>query len=108
MQKQLEEEGEMVCAVTTYHLCSEKLHYAVAEQSQSEESEEVWASSTADSYLEECTMCTDQHCYDIKDVINGMIQQKNEKSCEKEEPASPAAASQFIDQCKTERNLHHH
>ena len=104
MQKQLEEEEEMVCAVTTYPLCSEKPHYVAAEQSQSEESEEVWASSTADSYLEECTMCTDQHCYDIKDVVNGMIQQKMKNPV----PASPAAASQFIDQCKTERNLHHH
>ena len=73
----------MACAVTTYHLCSEKLHYAAAEQSQSEESEEVWASSTADSYLEECTMCMDQHCYDMKDVVNGMIQQKNESSVKK-------------------------
>ena len=78
------------------YFCSEKLHYAVAEQSQSGESEEVWVNSTADSYLEECTMCTDQHCYDIKDVVNGMIQQKNEKSCKKEEPASSAAAAQFI------------
>ena len=62
------------------YFCSEKLHYAVAEQSQSGESEEVWASSTADSYLEECTMCTEQHCYDI---INGMIQQKKEISVKK-------------------------
>ena len=34
--------------------------------------------------------------YDIKDVVNGTIQQKNEKIYEKEEPASPAAAAQFI------------